>query len=185
MIRTVNSVISIIITFLKLLILKLLYGNSLKFGLIERFSPNVKVYIRGNGCVQFGSKVRIHSGGVINANNGRIFLNKNVAINYNCIIACHENIEIGENTIIGPNVCIYDHDHDFRANLVNDKFKSSPVKIGKNCWIGANTVILRGTTIGDNCVVAAGSVIKGNYSDNNLLYSKNEIKCKAIEYSRE
>ena len=61
---------------------------------------------------------------------------------------------------------IYDHDHIFdkETGVDRKKYKVAPVVIGKNCWIGANAVILRGTTIGDNCVVGAGCVLKGNYS---------------------
>ena len=46
--------------------------------------------------------------------------------------------------------------------------------IGKNVWIGANTVILRGTTIGDNAVIAAGSVLKGDVAPNTVFLNKRE-----------
>ena len=52
------------------------------------------------------------------------------------------------------------------------KFKTAPITIGNNVWIGANTLILRGTTIGDNCVVAGGSVIRGNYPSNTVIIQK-------------
>lgn len=79
-------------------------------------------------------------------------------------------------------IYIYDHDHEYsRQNgVVPDKFKKSSVVIGKNVWIGANTIILRGTKIGDNSVVAAGSVIKGVYGSNLVIYNKREINIKTI-----
>ena len=46
--------------------------------------------------------------------------------------------------------------------------------IGRNVWIGANTVILRGTTIGDNAVIAAGSVLKGDVAPNTVFLNKRE-----------
>lgn len=52
--------------------------------------------------------------------------------------------------------------------------KLRQLKLGKNCWIGANTVILRGTTIGDNCVIGAGSVLKGEYPARTILLQKRE-----------
>ena len=87
---------------------------------------------------------------------------------------CHNHIEIGEGVEFGPNVLVYDHDHDFRHpdGLKADIFKTAPVIIGKNCWIGANTVILRGTVLGDNCVVGAGSVIKGEYPAQSVIIQK-------------
>ena len=59
-------------------------------------------------------------------------------------------------------MCIRDS-HDYRAEggVAAMRFKTAPVVIGNNVWIGANTMILRGTTIGDNSVVGGEAVIKG------------------------
>lgn len=46
--------------------------------------------------------------------------------------------------------------------------------IGKNVWIGAGCIILKGTTIGDNCVIAAGSIVTGNVESNNIYVQKKE-----------
>ena len=55
-------------------------------------------------------------------------------------------------------------------------YKASPVSIGNNVWVGANSVILRGVEIGDNCVVAAGTVVtKGSYPANTLIREKREL----------
>ena len=75
---------------------------------------------------------------------------------------------------MGPNACIYDHDHDFRAGLDELRFKTAPVVIGKNCWIAAGTVILMGTTIGDNCMIGAGCILKGNIPANSVVTQKRE-----------
>jgi acetyltransferase-like isoleucine patch superfamily enzyme len=99
---------------------------------------------------------------------------------------CRKNIYIGSGTEFGTNVLIYDHDHDYRAGLKTDKFKESPVKIGNNCWIGANSVILRGTVLGNNCVIAAGSVIRGEYPDNSVIIQKRvtDIRGGRLIYSK-
>ena len=92
------------------------------------------------------------------------------------MIMCHDKVSIGDNTIMGPGVYIYDHDHVFDSNngVRRNEYVAAPITIGKNCWIGANTVILRGTTIGDNCLIAAGSVVKGNYADGSVVIQKRE-----------
>ena len=76
--------------------------------------------------------------------------------------------------IKGPNVLIYDHDHDISsAESIHDSgYKTSPVVIGDDVWIGANTVILRGTVIGRDCVVGAGSVLKGVYPAGSVIVQK-------------
>ena len=69
---------------------------------------------------------------------------------------------------------IYDHDHDISsAESIHDSgYKTSPVVIGDDVWIGANTVILRGTVIGRDCVVGAGSVLKGVYPAGSVIVQK-------------
>lgn len=122
-----------------------------------RFEDNVAVAARESGIVRFG---------------------KNIFLNSGCKIICHEHINIGDNVQMGHNVIIVDHDHDFKCEggITEGKFKCSPIEIGDNVWIGASTVILRGTIIGNNTVIGAGSVIKGVYPDNAVITQKREDK---------
>ncbi len=108
--------------------------------------------------------------------NGKLVIGDYVGFNTNCVVACHEYIEIGDNVEFGPNVCIYDHDHDMKCNggIKAGKFLTQPVKIGKNSWIGANVIILRGAQIGENCIIAAGSVVTGIVPDNSTFIQKRE-----------
>ena len=86
-----------------------------------------------------------------------------------------EKIDIGKNTILAPGVLIYDHDHKYGIyGVKKHEFVNSPIKIGENCWIGAYSVILRGSSIGDNCVIAAHSVVKGNVPDGSVYIQKRE-----------
>ena len=118
-----------------------------------------------------------------------IELGKNVFINRNVIVACRKHIVIGADTVIGPNVVIYDHDHRFDAQgRVKESdpkpYKEGGVIIGNNVWIGAGAIILRGTTIGDNSIIAAGAIVKGIIPggvlvrrENNNIIEKLESKC--------
>ena len=100
----------------------------------------------------------------------------NSYFNDGAIIVCRDNITIGKNFQSGPNLLIYDHDHDYKneKGLKTKQYLTAPVAIGNNVWVGANVIILRGTTIGDNCVIAAGAVIKGNISSNTVVVQKRE-----------
>jgi acetyltransferase-like isoleucine patch superfamily enzyme len=91
-------------------------------------------------------------------------------------------IQIDEGVEFGPNVIIYDHDHDFRAvgGLKASKYSLGEVKIGKNTWIGANSIILKNAHIGSNCVVAAGSVVNVDIPDNALFVQKKDCTIKII-----
>ena len=81
-----------------------------------------------------------------------------------------KGIEIGDNTLIGGNVKILDNDFhpidiEARNADIKEKICIKPIKIGMNCFIGCNSIILKGTELGEGCVVGAGAVVSGKYED--------------------
>lgn len=89
----------------------------------------------------------------------------------------HDRVIIGSGTEIGPGVMIFDHDHDVKEySLKQNHYITDEIVIGENVWIGANVTILRGSHIGDNSIVGAGAVLKGNYPENCLIIQKRETK---------
>jgi len=177
--RLFNNIVSVAYSAVRLIVYRVIYGANIKVDFIERISPNVVLEFNKGSKVFLGSKVRIHSGSKIKVRSGAsLCIEDYVKINYYCIIACQEKIKIGAGTEFGPSVYLYDHDHDYRrglnANSDEECYKKAPIVIGRNCWIGANTVILRGTTIGDNCVIGAGCVVQGDVPNNTVLVQKRE-----------
>lgn len=104
-------------------------------------------------------------------------IGRNVFVNRNTIIACRKNISIGNNVTIGPNCCIYDHDHDITRS---GEYVCKEVVIARNVWIGGNVMILKGVTIGENSVVAAGSIVVSDVPSNTILYQKRQNSYKPI-----
>lgn len=97
--------------------------------------------------------------------------------NKGCSISCCKDIEIGDRCLFGESVKIYDHDHKFDSNTVyQSEFVSNRVKIGSGCWFGSNVVILKGVTIGDNVIVAAGSIITKSIPSDSLVIQKRETQ---------
>jgi len=171
--RSVGNVISVVVTFIKFCIMKVVLGREFHFHPIERFSPNVVTEFNRGSKVVLGKAVRVHSGSKIKARpNAELTIGAGAKINYYCIIVCRSKISIGQGSEFGPSVYLYDHDHDFRVGLKQGQMTNDQIVIGENCWIGANTVILKGTTIGANSVVGAGCVIKGNYPANSVITQK-------------
>lgn len=107
------------------------------------------IYLEGRMVAEANSKIHAVFG-VISMKGG--------FVNRNSMIVSMEKIELGSGVTIGPNVCIYDHDHNLEGDK-NKPFVTAPVRIGDKVWIGANAVILKGVTIGENAVVAAGAVV--------------------------
>ena len=79
-----------------------------------------------------------------------------------CYIQGKGGISIGDYTQIAPNVVIVSANHDLYDSR---KHISSPVKIGKYCWIGAGAAIMPGVEIGDWSIVGAGSVITKSFTE--------------------
>ena len=92
-------------------------------------------------------------------------IGKNVFINFDCVFLDLGGITIEDNVLIAPKVSLLTEGHPLnpteRQSLI-----TKPIHIKKNAWIGANATILQGVTIGENSVIAAGSVVSKDVPDN-------------------
>jgi maltose O-acetyltransferase len=89
-----------------------------------------------------------------------IRLGGGVFLNFGCVILDVVAVTIGAGTQIGPAVQIYTADHPRDAALRKTGVEfGRPVSIGRNAWIGGGAILLPGTTIGDDAIVGAGSVV--------------------------
>ncbi len=119
---------------------------------VNMFAP-IKIYLDKVGAkIEIGNNTRIHA---------------------SCLHA-YEAIEIGDNCLIAANCQIFDGSgHDTLLEEPSKRISShgiiKPIKIGNNCWIGTSAIILPGTTLGNNCIVAAGSIVNGTFEDNSLI----------------
>lgn len=180
--RFLYNLISVCFSAMKFGILKLLHFRNFHFEGIQRFSPNTEVILADRGSIRLGKHVRAHRRTkLLSFGSGILEIGSNTALGNGVSINCMERITIGEGVQIGPDVKIYDHDHDFRVpgGISAEKFKTAPVEIGANSWIGCNVVILMGTSLGENCIVGAGSVLKGKYPANSVIVQKRttEVSC--------
>jgi len=110
--------------------------------------------------------------------NGDLTINNNVFFNNDCSINCLDKITIGENCLFGENVKIYDHNHIFKhieVPIRDQGFSCAEIVIGSNTWIGSNVTILKGTKIGKNCIIGANSLITGVIPDNMIVKHDNKL----------
>lgn len=116
-----------------------------------------------------------------------ILINKNAVLeigdhffmNNFCSINCLEHISIGNNTLFGENVKLYDHNHAYETSpsikIYPSEFSKAPIKIGNNCWLGSNVTVLKGVTIGDNCIIGAGCTIYKDIPANTRVINKQDL----------
>lgn len=90
-----------------------------------------------------------------------------VYANFNLTLVDDTHIYVGDYTQFGPNVVLATAGHPIDPELREQMYQyNAPIRIGRNCWLGANVVVVPGVTIGDNVVVGAGSVVTRDLPDN-------------------
>ncbi|WP_025907747.1 acyltransferase [Priestia flexa] len=151
---------------LRIFLLQMRYNNKLSIGLIQSFE-RIRYEFKGEFNVEIGNFNQNRGDLYLGVIGGKLIIGEHCFFNINCSITCLEKIRIGNNCKFGNNVVIVDHDHNFKSS--NPEFVTGSIEIGNNVWIGANVTILRNSVIEDNCVIAAGSVVKGYVKRNSLV----------------
>ena len=96
-----------------------------------------------------------------------VHFGKNVYANFNLTLVDDTHIYVGDYTMFAPNVLLATAAHPILPTLRQKGYQYNlPIRIGKNCWLGAGVIVLPGVTIGDNTVVGAGSVVTKDLSPN-------------------
>jgi acetyltransferase-like isoleucine patch superfamily enzyme len=147
---------------------KISFRNKISMGKTITIGDNVEINGLSKHGIKIGDNVSILKNtiiectGVIRHLGESLVIGNNVGIAQNCFIQVRGKVDIGNNVIFGPNVSIFSENHIFKnPNLpVNAQGESRKgVKIGNGVWIGTRAVILDGVTVGENSIIAAGSIV--------------------------
>lgn len=147
------------------------YINNLVIPLIpETKGFGVKRLLWRMAGAKIGKNVKISSSCKI-LGAGELSIGDNTWIGYQVMFVTSSSIEIGMNVDIAPRVYIGTGTHTINADSsrVASTDVSEDVCIGNGTWICANATILPGSVVGQNCVVAAGAVVKGEYKARTLI----------------
>ena len=155
---------------------------------VLNLSKDGKVNI-GDNCLIGRSKTGYHAGMPFYTTILNDGAHSDVCIGNNCringaYIHAKESIQIGDNCVIASGVNIIDSNGHETYSLDRTVGRDTPrsITIGKNVWIGLNATILKGTIIGDNCVVSAGSIVKGEFPCNSIITGNPAKIVKQIEF---
>lgn len=181
--KYINALVEIIFAWIKLIKLKCFRRGECYLLSKNRIAPSTEISVSSKGRIRIGKGIIIKKDcGIFVRNQGVVTIGDGFFMNRFSMITAWDDIRIGDNVQFGPGVLVYDQDHDYRAKggLASEQYTTSPIEIGNNVWIGANTIILKGSKIGSNSVIAAGSIIKGNIPDNMLFYQERKSMMKEI-----
>lgn len=116
---------------------------------------------------EIGEDCYIESPLYSNFGGAHVHFGKGVYANFHLTLVDDTHIYVGDYTMFGPNVTVATAGHPIEPSLREKGYQyNAPVRIGKNCWIGAGAIILPGVVIGDNVVVGAGSVVTKDLPSN-------------------
>jgi len=164
--RTIPEIIAEVTKLVRGLFLKIRLTNS---GSLLRASSGITI-IKKNAAIKLGRKVQLYKGVKLSAfgneNFSEIIIGNNTSIGDRTEIHAGKKVEIGDRCNISWDVCIMDRDYH-KFNSPTEEIK--PVKIGNDVWIGCNVLILKGVTIGDGAVIAAGSVVTKDVAPKTLV----------------
>lgn len=156
--------------------------------------PNTYISMSYSGGVEVGDHTRIgcfasgywvgfpHKCRIITGKEGHIKIGSYCDVNGANIVAS-KSVTIGDYAHIGSGVQITDYNaHEVYALNRRDNYDiPQEVNLGRNVWIGLNAVILKGTRIGDNSIVTAGSVVKGIFPDNCIIQGNPAVIVKHLD----
>lgn len=173
----IKSILLIIYNILRIALNKLVHWNQFDVHWIQRISPlcSLKVFrcarIRvGRNC-EFAAycDFEAHGDGVLEIGAGTYF-------NRYCMISAHECVTIGKHCMFGPGVKIFDNNHVHSPESgVSGKLITGAISIGDNSWIASDSIILKGTHIGKNCVIGAGCIVRGEIPDGSVVVNKQDV----------
>lgn len=181
----IRTVVNVGVSIFRNLYLKMIYRSRFMYKGLYSCPISTHIEIGKGAMLNVGRRMSARRNLTINVrDNAKVVIGDRVIFNDNCTITSRQCISIGDDVIFGPGCYVFDHDHDYAYIGMERKniFLSDQIKIGDGVWFGANCIILKGTSIGDNCVFSAGSVIKGNYDSNQLVIQKREENKKDINF---
>lgn len=147
------------------------YGKNVSIGKNVNISSYTRIYNQYKGHVYIGDNSHICcyckfilalKGG------GKLHIGKNVTLGEYNVINVFSDVLIGDDVVTADRVSFITNRHtysDIHIPIKQQGGDSEEIIIGSGCWFGINAVVLAGTRIGKNCVIGANSVVKGNFPD--------------------
>lgn len=165
---------------------KIILDCPIKTGIVKIGFGNVDIFDKKrertiwtvSGTVIFKGKARFGCGSrILVGDEGVLTIGKDFRITAKSSIIAFKNVEIGYNTLLSWDILILDTDFhkimDKNGNLIN---KPKKILIGDNVWIGCRNLILKGSRIPNNSVIAAGSIVNNELKGEGKIFGGNPIK---------
>jgi acetyltransferase-like isoleucine patch superfamily enzyme len=143
--------------------LALHFQDGIQLGARVRFDTGALLSATDQGAIRIGNRVSLGRMTRVVARGGKVSIGDDVFVGDGSVIVGLAGIEIGEGTQLAEYVVIRDQDHDMTSRpFITGRFRSMPIVIGRDCWLGAKVTVLKGSRIGDGAVIGAHSLVRGD-----------------------
>jgi acetyltransferase-like isoleucine patch superfamily enzyme len=142
--------------------LKLRFRGRLRTDGLCFVGPGVEFEIGRDAVVRLGRWSWIGHGTKIRVHEGELEIGAKTVLGQECTISAFQRISIGRECVVADRVMLIDFDHgvvEVERPIREQGIYKRDVRVGHNCWVGYGACVLRGATVGDNCVIGTNSVI--------------------------
>ena len=152
--------------------------TKIKWGKFLRLGNQVAISALSKNGIQFGNNVsigafsRVIVSTSLNNIGNKIVIGNNVGIGEFAYLGGAGGLEIGDECIVGQYLSCHPENHnyeDLEIAIRHQGVTRKGIKIGNNCWIGSKVTILDGVSIGQGCIIAAGSVVTKSFPENSII----------------
>lgn len=165
-----NKIINII-RLIRFAFYKLNFLSQLRAPLKNYFAQG-RLTLTAGGQMTMGRDNVVDNGFDFDVKKGLFSVGNRNYFNKNVKVVCFYGVQIGDDCLIADSVHIYDHDHkyeDLKRPIKEQGYKTRPIRIGNNVWIGAKATILKGVTIGDGAIIGANAVVTCDIPANTIV----------------
>lgn len=143
--------------------------NRIRIGPGSRLGDRVLVRMTG-GTVELGAAVELRRDTVLNLGGGHLELGDGCILSWGCRVHCAEHVRLAPIVGVAEDVTIADSTHFFTEpdRFFYDNTRTAPISIGTNTWLCPKVVVTSGATIGQHCIVGAGTVVIADVPDGHL-----------------
>lgn len=161
-------------------------SGMIKFGvpLTHFVDSKEKTLIVSNGILEIEGRCVIGSGSkILVSKSGCLKIGSDFNVSGRLRICCEHSVEIEDGCMLSWDVSLIDSDYhpvrNVEGNIINNP---RPIKIGKHVWIGCNSIILKGVSVADGCIISAGSIVRKGLDSTNSVYGMpsnmlQQLKC--------
>ena len=154
-------------------LLKIKFNKRIKNSGFIILQKNVQLIVEEGGVLIFDKNVTIKENSILYVKkNAKVIFGQNSSTGHHTEISANNYIEIGNDVIMGAYAYITDSNHGYKDKdlpIRKQDMEIGSVKIGNNVWLGRGVMILKDSVVGNNSVVAAGSIVTKQFEENKIL----------------